>query len=241
MGPSARRSPRPASIAVVPFPGFPKDTPRFLADLSRHNDRPWFQAHRQRYEDSYLAPAEEFVLAMGQQLRKLSRDVRYEPKINASISRINRDIRFSKDKRPYKDHLDLWFWQGKDKKASAGYWFSLKAKEVHLGAGLYMFSPELLERYRSAVLESRRGAALATALAAATRAGAKIGGAANKRVPAGYNADHPRAELLKRTGLYVYEPLRLPAEAFTPRFPAFCLTHWRKMAPVEDWLAALAG
>jgi uncharacterized protein (TIGR02453 family) len=224
----------------VPFPGFPKDTPRFLSDLSKHNDRAWFEDHRDRYEESYLAPAEEFVLAMGEKLRTLSRDVRYEPKINGSISRINRDIRFSKDKRPYKDHLDLWFWQGKDRKAPAGYWFSLTAKEVHLGAGAYMFSPEQLAKYRDAVVDGRKGAAFAKLVETTTKAGYEVGGASYKRVPAPYDKDHPRADLLKHTGLYVYRSEKIPAATFTSRFVAYCLGHWRKMAPVEDWIAALA-
>ena len=224
----------------MPFAGFPKDTPKFLADLSKHNDRVWFEAHRQRYEDSYLAPAEEFVLAMGEKLRTLSKDVRYEPKINGSISRINRDIRFAKDKRPYKDHLDLWFWQGKDRKSPAGYWFSLTAKELHLGAGAYMFPPDLLERYRAAIVDDKKGKQFASMIKTIEKAGYDVGGSAYKRVPSGYDKDHPRGDLLKHTGLYVGRSERIPAVTFTSRFPAYCLAHWKKMAPVEDWLAAIA-
>ena len=224
----------------MPFEGFPKDTPRFLGDLSLHNDREWFQSHRQRYEDSYLAPAEEFVLAMGEKLRTISKDIRYEPKINGSISRVNRDIRFSKDKRPYKDHLDLWFWQGEDRHVPAGYWFSLTPDELHLGAGAYVFPPDMVERYRAAIDDERKGGAFAKLIAAAKKAGYEIGGSAYKRVPAGYDAEHPRADLLKHTGLYIYRSEKVPAATFTSRFPAYCLAHWKKMAAVEDWLAAVA-
>ena len=81
---------------------------------------------------------------MGPKLRTISPAVRFEPKVNGSMSRVNRDIRFSKDKRPYKDHLDIWFWHG-DRKGwnCPGFWFRLTPKEVHLGVGMHYFEKEL--------------------------------------------------------------------------------------------------
>ena len=91
-----------------------------------------------------------------------SRPVQFEPRINGSISRVNRDIRFSKDKRPYKEHLDLWFWHG-DKRSweRPGFWFSLTPKAVYCGSGMYMFQGSMLEGYRQSVIHPRSGKALA--------------------------------------------------------------------------------
>src|SRR5215472_3789364 len=97
------------------FEGFPKDTVRFLSDLSKHNQKKWFEDHREDYDLAYIEPAKSFVQAIAPRLKKIDRKIQAEPKVNGSIMRINRDIRFSKDKSPYKDHLDLWFWSGSEK------------------------------------------------------------------------------------------------------------------------------
>jgi uncharacterized protein (TIGR02453 family) len=94
------------------FEGFRAELIEFLSELGRNNNREWFQAHRQECE-SYLAqPARTFVRAMGDCLKELGSGIHAEPRIRGSIFAINRDIRFSSDKTPYKPYLDLWFWQG---------------------------------------------------------------------------------------------------------------------------------
>jgi uncharacterized protein (TIGR02453 family) len=107
------------------FAGFGKDTIRFLSGLSANNKAEWFNAHRADYEAHYIEPAKDFVVAVADPLAKLAPGIHAEPKVNGSIFRINRDIRFSKDKTPYKDHLDLWFWQGERKAAISGFFFPL--------------------------------------------------------------------------------------------------------------------
>ena len=101
---------------VNQFTGFGPETFAFLRDLTLHNDRDWFMANRARYEEHYLAAALGFIEAIGPRLAaELPGDVRFEARVNGSLFRINRDIRFSKDKTPYKNHIDMWFWTG-DKK-----------------------------------------------------------------------------------------------------------------------------
>lgn len=97
------------------FRGFPKDTLVFLRGTRAHNDKAWFDAHRVDYDEHYVTPAKAFVSAAGPRIAKLAPDIEAEPLINGSIFRINRDTRFSKDKRPYKDHLDFAFWEGERK------------------------------------------------------------------------------------------------------------------------------
>jgi hypothetical protein len=124
------------------FSGFPKQTVRFLADLSSNNDKRWFDAHREDYERYFVDPARDFVDALGPCLKKLDREIQAVAKVNGSIMRINRDIRFSKDKTPYKDHLDLWFWSG-DKRGwgGSGFFFRLTSAQLILGAGTHAFAP----------------------------------------------------------------------------------------------------
>lgn len=219
------------------FTGFSDATFRFLRDLARNNDKAWLEAHRSTYEDDLLEPSMAFIETIGPLLAKFSPGVRAEPKIGGSMMRINRDIRFSKDKRPYKDHLDMMFRVG-PVKTSPGYWFRLTPKELILGAGMHMLDKPELERYRKAVDADPSGAELAKIVTKEERAGYDVGGEHYKRVPAGFDADHPRAALLRHAGIYVGTDLKVPAEATTATFPSFCAAHYKKMAPLMDWLSA---
>jgi uncharacterized protein (TIGR02453 family) len=209
-------------------------------ELERNNERGWFQANRDRYESFVLEPAREFVEAMGVALRRFAKNVNADPRVGGSISRINRDTRFSMDKRPYKNHLDLYFWEGSGKsRESPGYWFRLAPKQLILAAGMHRFEPALLERFRAAVDDEKRGRALARALEKVRADGVEVGGQQYKRVPRGYPADHPRSELLLYGSLFAWIEQRVPREARTAEFPRYCAERYRKLKPVEDWVADL--
>jgi uncharacterized protein (TIGR02453 family) len=222
------------------FDGFRKETVRFLAGLRAHNDRDWFEAHRRDYEEAYLAPAIAFAEALAPRLRKIEPDVNVEPRVNGSIMRINRDIRFSKDKSPYKDHLDLWFWTG-DRKGwdSSGFWFRLTPDQLMLGTGMHGFAPEALARYRAAVLDARKGAALAATVAKLRKAGYEVGTEAYKKTPAGVPADHPRAALLRHGGLHAGWQGKHPAPLGTAKFVDFAAKHYAAVAPLHRWLRGI--
>jgi uncharacterized protein (TIGR02453 family) len=220
----------------VSFDGFPHGAPRFLRDLGENNTREWFQAHREEYETLLLEPASDFVVAMGEELRAIGADVNADPRVNGSIFRINCDTRFSKDKRPSKDHLDLWFWEGEGpSRRRPGYWFRLTAQRLLLGAGKHHFGAGLPE-YRDAVADPERGEALRRAVEEVRAAGYEVGGRHYKRVPAGYDVPPEREELLLHDGLYAYADLAVPADAHTGAFPGFCAERWRALKPVQDWL-----
>jgi uncharacterized protein (TIGR02453 family) len=221
----------------MPFEGFAPELLTFLDELGRNNSRDWFHAHRDQYETVLLEPARDFVEAMGE---KLGPEFNADPRVGGSIMRIARDTRFSRDKRPYKDHLDLWFWHGAGpSRERPGLWFRLTPNELILGAGMHHFEREVLGRYREAVADPESGRELAKIVTAVERSGAEVGGRHYKRVPAGYEPDHERADLLRHDGLYAGLELTVPREARTPRFPAFCSTRYRKLVPVVDWLADL--
>src|SRR4051812_2359594 len=116
------------------FAGFSRDTVVFLKNLSRHNERAWFEAHRADYESSYVQAGRAFAAALGPRLQAIDAEVHAEPR---SLMRIHRDTRFAKDKRPYKDHLDLWFWTGPDKGwDGSGFFFRLTPTELLIGGGM---------------------------------------------------------------------------------------------------------
>lgn len=168
-------------------------------------------------------------------LRKISPDIHAEARWGGSVMRVNRDIRFAKDKRPYKDHLDLWFWQGEDR-SGAGYFFRVTPKNLVLGAGTRHLPGDRLERYRAAVADPKRGGALALIVRQLRAKGYEVWGKSYARVPRGYPSDHPRAELLQHDGLFAGFERPIPPEAYTPRFPAFIVSHFRAMRPLQEWV-----
>ena len=225
-----------SNLPSAAFSGFPKDTLTFLTGLAAHNEKPWFEANRELYEAGYVAPARAFVDALGPRLTKISPTVRYEAKVNGSMGRINRDIRFSKDKRPYKDHLDIWFWHG-DRKGwdHPGFWFRLTAKQVQLGVGMHGLEKEPLEAFRNSVVHPRSGKTLLAAVAAVEKKGYEVGGKSRKIPPRGFATDPDRADYLLYEGLHV--GTNLPATSvLKPDFLEVCVREYAAMWPIGKWL-----
>src|SRR6185503_15233546 len=139
-------------MLAVAFSGFAPELIDFLGQLRANNNRDWFQAHREAYERYYVDAAREFVVAIGPRLAELGEGIHAEPKVRGSIFAINRDIRFSPDKTPYKAYLDLWFWQGDGpSRERPGYFMRLDAEHLTLGAGMHMFGDAALAAYRAAL------------------------------------------------------------------------------------------
>ena len=216
---------------------FPAETAAFLTDIAKNNEREWFEANRGRYEAGYVDAGKAFVAEMGPRLQAISPDVHAEPKVNGSISRINRDTRFSKDKTPYKDHLDLWFWHG-DKRGwdQPGFYLRVTATTLFLGSGMHVLNKELIVKYRDAVVAERSGKALEAAVAKVEKAGPyTVGGASRKTVPRGYDAKHKRANYLLHEGLYAGLELPFSASA-KPGFADVAEGHFKATWPIGKWL-----
>lgn len=140
------------------FAGFSPKLLSFLSELEKNNNKPWFDKHRKDYESLYVEPAKEFVAAMGSQLKRISADLHAEARINGSILRINRDVRFSKDKSPYRASLQIMFPEGPEfDRHRPAFLFRLTAHSLELGAGLCGFDKDHLHRYRAAVDDSKTG------------------------------------------------------------------------------------
>ena len=225
------------------FQGFPRDLPRFLEDLAANNSKAWFDRHRDRYEAAYLAPAKAFVSAIAPKLRRLSQDIRAEPRVNGAIMRINRDTRFSKDKTPYKTALYIHFLEGaaETKNDPAGL-LMVAADRLVLGVGAWGFTKDRLAAWRAALVDTRQGPALRRAIAKAEKAGfTDLGGAHYKTVPGGFDADHPSAELLKFNGFFLSRSERLPKALHGPEFVDHAMDAYRACRPVWKWLVDVPG
>jgi uncharacterized protein (TIGR02453 family) len=224
------------------FAGFPREGLEFLEGLAKDNTREYFDIHRDTYQSALLQPAKDFVVALGEELQaRVAPGIRAEPRINGSILRINRDTRFSADKRPYKEHVDFWFWEGDaPSRERPGLFMRLRPATVTLGAGMHRFEPPALAAYRAAVADESAGRALESALSDATGLrGVSVGGRQYKRVPREFGADHPRADLLRHGALYVSGDWKLPRSVSGPAFVGWAAERLERVAPVERWLSAV--
>ncbi|MFH1624973.1 MAG: DUF2461 domain-containing protein [Pseudomonadota bacterium] len=219
------------------FSGFPKETVTFFEELKANNTKEWFGRHRKDYEDYVEQPAREFVLSMGEMLRLISPGINAIPKVNKSLFRLNRDTRFSRDKRPYKTNLGIWFWEGERKRMEcSGFYFHMEDGRLMLGVGIHLFSTELLQLYRDAVVDKRHGPPLRKTVHEVSKNGYVIGGKHYKKVPHGYDASHQNAEFLLYNGLTAMVEQKIPKEFYSGAIVDFAFSHFKNMQPVHEWL-----
>lgn len=219
------------------FQGFPKELIAFFEDLKENNSKEWFDNHKQDYEDFVKQPSIEFVISMGEKLKQITPRVNALPQVNKSLFRINRDTRFSRDKSPYKTNLGLWFWEGNRARMECpGFYFHLEDRNLMLGAGHYNFTPELLQKYREAVVDDKLGSGLRRAVNRVVRNGYTIRGRHYKRVPRGFDPKHKRADLLRHNGLSAMYETKLPKEFFSPALVDYAFGHYKNMLPIHKWL-----
>ena len=187
----------------------------FLTELGDHNDRLWFAANKERYEAHVLEPALAFIEDFGYRLQDISPHFRADPRrVGGSLFRIHRDTRFAKDKSPYKTNLGIHFRHERAKDAYApGYYLHLAPGEVFAGGGIWHPETPALTAIRQAIVDDPDGWGAAKRL----DDGLELGGDALKRVPSGFDKDHPHAEDLKRKDYFAW--VKLSEDAATgPRF-----------------------
>ena len=118
------------------FSGFSKELPSFFRELEAHNNTAWLNAHRKEYETLVVEPAKQLVAALADELDPISPAIRAAPTFKGSIMRMNRAVRFSTDKSPYKTALHSRFWEGKGKKSSPSLMMRLGSEKLGIAPGL---------------------------------------------------------------------------------------------------------
>ena len=228
-------------MAKEKFPGFPLGLLHFLSDLSKHNNRTWFKANKSRYEEELLGPALEFIAAMAEPLAKLSPHFRAEPKkVGGSLMRIYRDVRFSKDKRPYKTNVGIQFRHesGRDVH-SPGFYFHVDPDEVFLGVGIWRPDTKSLGKIRQAIHKDQAGWKRAKN-GKAFRERYDLAGDSLKRPPRGYDAEHPLLEDLKRKDHIAILQLDHD-ELFEPTLVKNTIANFRVAMPYMAFLCRAVG
>ncbi|MGB3363235.1 MAG: DUF2461 domain-containing protein [Thermodesulfobacteriota bacterium] len=220
------------------FNGFTKSTFKFFKELENNNTREWFEENRGVFEKNVLEPAQEFVMQMGERLKVLSPKIVAIPKTDKSIFRIYRDVRFSKDKTPYKTHLGIFLWEGPRKKlGNPGFYLQLDKSQILIAGGLYQLPSELTKSYRDAVSDPKKGAEIRKILKKITKNPSyKLGGNHYKRIPRGYDPDNPNSDLLLHNGLYAYQEGPIPEEVHSRDFLDYSFKVFNDMLPLHSWI-----
>jgi uncharacterized protein (TIGR02453 family) len=230
----------PKALAPARFDGFADREGRFFRALARNQNRGWFELHRREYEEGWLGPMKALLAEVRERIDPLfPRHPLGEPK----VFRIYRDVRFSKDKSPYKTHVGGYVGiagSGDGPSGAAAVYVHVGAKELFVASGQYMMQPPQLARFREALLDERRGGEVSAILRKLARAKFEVGSHdVLHRVPRGIDPGHPRADLLKRKGLIVSFP-GPPARLLVSReLVGWLVTHTRRVVPLVEWLASL--
>jgi uncharacterized protein (TIGR02453 family) len=199
------------------FRGWPAEALEFYEGLQADNSKTYWTAHKSTYDDKVRAP----MVALTEEL---------ESEFGAAkIYRPYRDVRFSKDKTPYKTQIAASFERG-------GY-IRLSADGLGVGAGMYMLSPEQVRRWREAVANDRSGRSLAGILDELR--GAQIEVSSHDllaRVPTGFDKAHPRAELLRYKDVVAWRDWPAAAWLGTTKAKTRIEEFFRTCRPLNDWL-----
>lgn len=210
---------------MSPTHGIPLDAVDFYDELGADNTRAWWQANRERYAVSVTAPLEALLGALEDE---------FGP---ARLYRPHRDVRFSADKSPYKDH------QGALAATvpGIGFYVQVGADGLLTGGGYYPTGPDQLPRYRAAVDAPRSGQELEAVTARLTDAGFTLAGDRVATRPRGIPPDHPRLELLRFKHLVARREHGEPAWLSTPEVVEHVRADWRAVRPLVEWLTEHVG
>jgi uncharacterized protein (TIGR02453 family) len=213
----------------------------FFRELRENNNREWFQANKDRYEEQVREPLLQFIADFGLRLAEISPHyVADTRRSGGSLFRIYRDVRFSKDKTPYKTGAGIQFRHesGKDVHAP-GFYLHLEPDSVFTGGGIWKPDTQTLTKVRDAIVEDPSGWQAAISDEAFSSI-YKLEGESLKRAPKGYDPDHPLIEDLKRKDFVAGQPLT-EADAcaldFIDRFAESC----RAAAPFIEFLTRAVG
>jgi len=219
---------------------------RFLRQLKRHNTRAWFEANRAVYETEVRGPFKALVEEMDLRLARFAPEIIGEPR--RSMFRIHRDVRFSKDKSPYKTNAACWFYHadagrgvGSEASGGAGFYFQIAPGECFLGGGIWMPSRPSLNRLREALAEDPQGfEKIVLDRGFRRRFGRLDEEAMLVRLPRGYAPDHPAARWLRHQS-FTAGRIITEQEALSPRLPATLARDFEALTPLVRWLNAALG
>ena len=202
------------------FTGFPVAALDFYDDLEVDNTRSFWEAHKDVYATSVLAPMRELMAALEPEFGK------------AKIFRPYRDVRFAKDKTPYKTHQGAFVGLA----PATGFYIEVSPRGVRTGGGCYDFDSARLASFRAAIAHDTYGVELERLLAQTEKDGYETGGDLLKTAPRGFDKDHARIGLLRHRSLFVGHLIGFEPVIHTAELLDLVRDDWRAVRPVVDWI-----
>lgn len=224
------------------FDGLPNDYFKFFAELTENNNRDWFNDNKARFRTSVQEPLAEFVEAMAPRIAKVSKHITADPRLNGgSVFRIYKDVRFSKDKTPYKTHGAVQFRHALGKDAHApGFYVHIDPKEIFYGGGIWTPPSPTLLKIREAIRDKSKEWKNATTSTAFKKRFGDVRGDSLTRPPRGFDADDPMIDDIKRKSFFA---MAQGKRAQTKK-AAFCddvEAAMKDAAPMMKFLCAAVG
>jgi uncharacterized protein (TIGR02453 family) len=197
------------------FTGFPREATEFFGDLARNNNREWFQAHKDVYERSCRDALKALVAEL-------------DPVGTPHLSRINRDMRFSRDGAPYKDHIAA---------GVLGTYINLSAAGLYVGTGMYRPEPAVLQKFRAAIDDDKSGRELVRIVSTIRRKGYAVGTHETvNSAPRGFVADHPRIDLLRMKDIHAGKMIEPGPVLASRKAVAAVKKVMADVRPLADWI-----
>ena len=210
---------------MTTFDGIPVAALDFYDDLEMDNTKSFWAAHREVYESSVRGPMTALAKALEDEFGQ------------AKVFRPYRDVRFAKDKTPYKTHQGVFVPRG----PATGWYVEVAAHGVRVGVGFYEASGSRLARIRESIDDERRGADLERILEALQKRAWTLGGDLLKTSPRGYGADHPRIALLRHRSMTLGKPYGFEPFIHTAELLDRVRLDWREASPFVEWVCDNAG
>ncbi len=227
--------PKTVDIEMLPpFAGVPKEGVAFLRDLKKNNDRDWFQAHKQEFEQSLKFPVQCLIATLGRILHDDFPTLDFNPQ--KSIFRIYRDTRFSKDKSPYKTNIGAHFTStsaiGVD---MPGLYVHIEPDGMFAGGGIYMPDGKQLRALRESIVAEPDAFLDVISEDRFKELFGSIQGEKLKKSPQGFPADHPMVEHLKHKQFFVGRDFK-ESSVFAASFAEEVADTFRAILPLMTWL-----
>ena len=207
---------------MTTFAGFPEAALDFYDDLEMDNTKAFWEDHKQVWTESVKAPMAALTTALAEEFG------------DAKVFRPYRDVRFSKDKTPYKTHQGAFVAVG----PSTGFYVQVGAAGVRTGAGFYDAAPARLAAFRESIVDDRYGPELERIVAELVGAGWELGGDRLKTSPRGYNSDHPRIELLRHRSMTLGRDHGFVPYVHSAELLDHVRADWRAATPFVEWVSS---
>ena len=207
------------------FRGWPSAAVEFYERLEADNSKAFWQANKHIYDEQVKGPMEALSDEIATEFGPMK------------IFRPHRDVRFSKDKAPYK----TWIGGVTEGDGGEAYYVGLSAEGLMTASGYWHMAKDQLEKFYEAIDRDKSGNELVALVATARKARLEVGGEALKTAPRGYARDHPRIELLRHKGLTVAKTFGTPKWVSTRAALKRITDTWRAAKPIHAWLGKHVG